>query len=285
MIVLDEIKYAKTCIEAQSLGSNPYYDLSTIIKYYRHELHKDKNEIYGIVIDFLERFYKPYEYNSTYWHEAVRKLISKVDKKKPFQISGIKVTKSEMSRITGIGNKVLERLIFTMLCLAKYNDKKNKSNNGWVNYEVNQIFKLARIHCNAIDKDIKINRLWQMGLLEFSNNQRNLNCRVTFIDDDDCEELFISDFRELGYEYMNYRSGGFIRCAECNVLTRANKNGTKRYCANCISYSPVGYRWVVCADCGDLIQVSSANKRAIRCQECQKKHRFEYQKAWDQQNR
>lgn len=285
MIILDEIQYAKKRLDEGTLNDNPYYDISMIAKYFYYDRHKSKEEIYNLLIDFLKDHFKPYDYNSYHWQETVRKIISNVDNRKPLQISGVKITKSEMQKIIGINNKVLERLMFTMLCLAKYSNAKNPSNNGWVSFETNKIYKLARIQCSAIEKDIKIGRLWQLGMLEFSKDQRNLNCRVTIINDDDDEELFVSDFRELGYEYMNYRNGGFIRCAECDILTRANKNGTKRYCEKCVSYSPIGYRMVVCADCGNMIQVSSANKRAIRCQDCQKKHRLEYQKAWDQQNR
>ena len=40
-----------------------------------------------------------------------------------------------MEIILGLKNKVLERLAFTMLCLAKLNNIKNPKNNGWVNAE------------------------------------------------------------------------------------------------------------------------------------------------------
>ena len=45
--------------------------------------------------------------------------------------------------------------------------------------------------------------------------------------------LEISDFRELGYEYLNYIGDDkFIRCSECSRLVRKNNNRQK-YCNDC----------------------------------------------------
>jgi hypothetical protein len=117
-----------------------------------------------------------------------------------------------------------------------------------------------------------------MGLLEFSQRIDNINCRVTFVNDDSEEILFIQDYRELGYEYLKYKGGNFIRCAECGILTRGNKNNTKKYCKNCAVYTPQEIKTIACIDCGKKIIINSCNTKTCRCNECQKQHRNNYQK-------
>ena len=115
-----------------------------------------------------------------------------------------------------------------------------------------------------------------MGLLEFSRRNDNTNCQVTFVNDDSENILFISDSRELGYEYLAYKGDNFIRCADCGILTRGNKNGTKRYCKDCSGYTPQEMKTVVCVDCGEEFQVSAMANRTSRCQECYKEYRKKY---------
>ena len=100
-----------------------------------------------------------------------------------------------------------------------------------------------------------------------------MNCRVTFINDEDTEEMFVSDFRELGYEYMAYKGDNFIRCRECGILTRGNKNGTRKYCKDCATYTPQETKTIVCEDCGIEFEVAGNNKRTTKCPCCYNEYR------------
>ena len=224
-------------------------------------------------MEFLSRSYPRYETNKEEWRTTVEKIASKAKTNKLFEISGIKITKSEMQRITDIHNKTLERLMFVMLCVAKVNNLKNEKNNGWVNLGAKELFQMAGISCGANDRDVKIGQLWQMGLVEFSKRNDNLNCRVTIIDNNSDEELFVFDFRKLGYEYRAYRGENFIRCEECRILTKANKSGTKRFCRDCAAYSPIKTKTVVCVDCGREFNVDAKNNRSCRCAACYTRYR------------
>jgi DNA-directed RNA polymerase subunit RPC12/RpoP len=108
-----------------------------------------------------------------------------------------------------------------------------------------------------------------MGLLEFPKRNDNLSMRVTFLDIDSPEEIFISDFRELGYEYLKYQGENFIRCAECGILTRGSKKNNKKYCKNCSGYIPKVTKSIVCVDCGQEFSTSAYNTKTKRCKECQ----------------
>ncbi|MBR2505583.1 MAG: hypothetical protein IKB70_01380, partial [Bacilli bacterium] len=125
---------------------------------------------------------------------------------------------------------------------------------------------------------------WQMGLLEFSKRNDNLNCRVTFVDNEGDEELFVSDFRELGYEYQKYKGENFIRCAECGILTRGNKNGTKKYCKDCSTYTPQETKTFKCIECGIEFTVDARVANKCRCDECQSVVNREKKRIWKQNN-
>ena len=79
----------------------------------------------------------------------------------------------------------------------------------------------------------KFNKLKELGLIEYAKKVNNLNIQVLYIDDDSENQLFVSDFRKLGYEWRLYKGEKYIRCADCGLLTKGNKNNTKRYCQQC----------------------------------------------------
>lgn len=267
MIILNERECAENCLKNGIFDNNPYLTLSILAKYYYHHLGYRKKKITRLLIEFLSKYYSRYEMSEISWQMSAEKLAANAGKYPLFEIPGVKITKSEMKTIVDLNNKVLERLAFTMLCLAKLCNTKNPENNGWVNSDSKDIFKYARISSTIIEREKKIGKLWQMGLLEFSKRNDNLNCRVTFINDADEEELFVSDFRELGYEYLLYKGENFIRCAECGILTRSNKAGTKKYCKNCAAYTPQETKEIVCVECGRVFKTKSSS-RTIRCDNC-----------------
>lgn len=267
MIILNEKNYAEECLNHNVILDKPFFTLSIIAKYYYHCLGYRRKKIITLLTDFMCKNYPDYENNKLSWQTTIDKIAASAGKYKLFEIDGVKITKSELAKISEIHNKVLERLMFTMLCLAKLGNERNERNNGWVNTEVKDIFTLARISATIYDQDLKINQLYQLGLIEFPKRNDLLNIRVTFIDDSD-EELYISDFRELGYEYLKYKGENFFRCQECGILVRQNKNGTKKYCKDCASYTPQETKTITCVDCGIEFEVDSKNNKSCRCDEC-----------------
>ena len=132
---------------------------------------------------------------------------------------------------------------------------------------------MARIDCRVYQRFYMIGKLGRQGFLEFPKKNGNLANRVTFIDDESEMVLLVSDFRELGYEYMKYCGEDIIRCRECGILTRGNKNGTKQYCSKCAGYTPMGTKPVTCIDCGKVFEVDANNHRTNRCDDCYKFYR------------
>lgn len=278
MIILNEKKYAIECLENGYVGEKPFFTLSVLAKYYYYCLEYKKSKINSLLNDFMRKNYAGYQLDSLSWQETIDKIVKKVNKFNLVEVDGVSITKSEMQTIAGIDNPILERVMFTILCLAKFGNARNPNNNGWVNLDSKEIFKMARVSCKAKERELYIGKLGDMELLEFPKRNDNLSVRVVFIDGGGEEALFVSDFRELGYEYLKHCGENFIRCAECGILTRGNKNGTKKYCKDCATYTPQEIKTVVCIDCGNSFITTSKNSRGKRCDYCRRKKQLEYQR-------
>lgn len=268
MIVLNEKEYAEECLKNKTIDDKPFYTLSILAKYYYYCFGYRKKKITELLIDFMEKAYPRYSCNKAMWDENIEKIAKNVGKYTLYEIDGVWITKAELETIENIKNKVLERLAFTLLCLAKLSNIKNPNNTGWVNNDAKEIFTLARISCSVSNRYERLGELHQLSLLEFPKRIDNLSCRVTYINDDSEKILFVSDFRELGYEYLKYKGENFIRCRECGILIRNNKAGTKKYCSKCSGYIPQEVKTVVCIDCGKEFEVDSKNNKSCRCNEC-----------------
>ena len=255
-----------------------------LARYYRTEKHKKRKAIEKELEQFLESKCITYQTKKIYWKNIIEKAADKA-MKKPLQIvDGVRITKAEINTISSIGNKALEKLAFTLLCLAKYRDILNKKNNSWVNYDFKEIFTLARISCPATERPLYINKLYNLGMLSFSKKVDNTSVRVNYICDASDFALFVSDFRELGYEYLKYQGENYIRCADCRVLIKGSKKGNRRYCSKCAGYTPSKIKKITCSVCGKEFYVSSKNHKTTRCTDCQSEYLLRYNTEWKRIN-
>lgn len=268
MIILNECEYAEKVLRDKEFEGKPFTTLSILGKYYYHKLGYKKAKIAEELTTFLEETYPRYGENKKSWANTIEKIATDCKKYELYEIEGVWVTKGEMAKIRELGDEPLERLMFTLVCMAKLAIRKRSTANGWVNEQHKNIFSLARVSGTKSQKNMMLNKLIGLGYIELPMKNDNLSIRVAILDESE-NELFIRDFRELGYEYLNYIGQNFIRCAECGILTRGNKNGTKRYCTSCGSYSPIKEKCITCIDCGVKIVINSRNNKTCRCDECQ----------------
>lgn len=275
MIILNELNYAEECIRDGFIGEKPFDTLSILAKYYYHHCGYRKKQIVKELTEFMIKTYPRYKDNKDGWDSTIEKIATSCKKYKLYEIEGVSITKTEWQKIAEIHDKVLERLAFTILCLAKLANQKNPNSDGWINEDEKQIFSLARISCSVVERNVKIGKLASIGILSLPKKNDSLSIKINIMETDDANgrEIFIGDFRELGYEYMKRSGQNFIRCAECGILVRGNKNGTKKYCSSCIGYTPIRSKQVICCDCGTTIDVNPKNNKTIRCEKCQEEKR------------
>ena len=266
MIILNEREYAEKWLASERIDEQPYPVLSILAKYFYANGCK-KKEISSKLFDFLCSHFVVTK--KLQWEDVCDQLAAKADKYPLYEFDGVWITRAELDKIAEADSDKERRLLFTMLCLAKLANLKREKNNGWVNTDTRELFKMARVDCRLHQRFYMIGKLGKQGFLEFPKKNGNLANRVTFIDDESEKVLLVSDFRELGYEYMKYCGEEIIRCRECGILTRGNKNGTKQYCSKCAGYTPIETKTVTCIDCGKIFDINARNHKTVRCKQCQ----------------
>lgn len=277
-MILNECKYAERCIEENSVGENLFKTLPILARYFSHKMGYSAEKIEDELLTFTEKNYKGYYKKRLYINNFIEKISSGAKNTPLREIDGIWITKKELDAIRNIGDSSTERLLFSLLCYAKFNIAKNPKSNGWINDAVSEIFTVARISPKSEDRAKMIRNLNELGYVEKFKKGTKINYRVTIVDRKGNGELFIDDFRELGYEYLKYCGQNFVRCAECGKLIRGNKAGTKRYCSSCVAYTPMTTKKVKCIDCGEEFEVNSKNNKSKRCFLCQRIYKREKSK-------
>lgn len=282
MIILNEREFAEECIRNKKMPDKPYRVLSIIAKYY-YQVHgyKGKQLAAQLIQFFKDSNNATFSKNIDYWESIVETIVRKAVKYPLSEIDGVWVTHKELDKIAELEDDVLERLAFTLLCLAKLGNLRRPTNNSWVNDDEIEFFRLARVTIPSLSRDRKIHALYKRGYLGFAKQVDNLSLRVLYIDTETTEysrkngDVFVDDFRELGYLYRQIKGMNYTRCHECGVLFKNNKNGTRKYCTECQKYVPQDTKTIVCIDCGKDFQVDGSNKRTVRCPDCQAEHRRE----------
>lgn len=269
MIILNEKEYAEKCINNSDIGDNPYFTISILARYYSNVCGYKPKKIFEILTSFIKSTYPRYSVNTSEWINTIDKLSKTASKHKLFISDGVWITESELKEISRLNNKILEKIYFTMLCLAKLGNQKSSNNNNWVNTSIKDIFNMAGVNCSNKLRASRLKKLIDKGYIRFANRIDNLNMQVLFLDEESTKKILINDFRELGNEYLFYNGENYIRCAECGRLVKNNKNRTRKYCDTCSAYTPLKTKVITCVDCGKAFIVSSMNNKTCRCKTCQ----------------
>lgn len=239
--ILNETTYAEKILKNGDVGKKPSSTLFLLAKYFRQKKGFDAQETETALDSFMEKNHPGY--TAVLWEQTIRRLTKKSGDSHLREIDFIAITAQELECIRLLKNPKYERLVFVLLCHAKLYDAVSGTNNGWANLRIPNLFRLARVSVRHRDdkflylNDIETNPVLGVeALISFSNKNDNLNIRVNFISTKGTPVLKISDLREPGYEYMNFRKeGNFIRCSKCGRLVRVkNKHDfSTKYCSLC----------------------------------------------------
>lgn len=231
-IILNEREYAEKCLELNSLGYIPYETLTIISRYYS-DLGFNQQEIEKQLEYFLIKSVP--NINVTKWQNLIDNRAKNAHKHHLVEIDKIIITKHEMSLISKLEKDTLKRLMFTLLCVAKYGNAKNKNNNSWTNREDKEIFRLANITTSLKQQSLLINQLKNIGYIKYCKVIDNLNLNVQIVDNNTSEKdiaLAITDFRNLGYQCMNYYNNRYTHCKNCGLII-PKKSNRQKYCVEC----------------------------------------------------
>jgi len=278
MVILNEKQYVLKCIYDYSLGDDVYRTLYLMANYYRQYKGYKKHKIIETLREYMAINYENYYKDKVRWNEIIESVTDKTKHRKMIEVNDVVITKSEIDKINELKVKSDRKIMFAYLCYAKYRNKIKQENNSWVGDITKDIFKSCRVQSSVNERYKTLGKLKDLGYLETSKSNTNLSVRVTFVDNESDPVLTVSDFTELGYEYLNYMGENFTRCQECGVLFKRNKNNTKKYCNKCIGYTPMESKLITCVDCGKMVKIDARLMNKCRCEDCQNIYRNNYQK-------
>lgn len=241
-IILNEHEWAEEVILSRSLGKKPYETLNRIARYYF-----DGGSTLPEVRSILENFIIQCDARASLpkWSKTIDYAITAASKRDTIKIDAVRVTKSEMAKIDSIESRPLKRVAFALLCLAKYWDIVNKSTEHWVNNKDGEVMKMANISASVRRQSSMYRELKDLGLIQFSKRIDNTNVRVCFVDEESETAVDVSDFRNLGYQYLMYHGGPFVVCQNCGIVIKKNATakitldgrsspgGGRKYCPEC----------------------------------------------------
>ena len=231
-IILREHEYAENAIKTNSMGAKPCDTLRIVSRYYIDKGYKSK-EVKKLMDEFVIRC-DPCV-SLVKWDKRINDAIKYAEKHKAINVDYISITKSEIKIIDGLNRKPLKRLAFTLLCIAKFWMSVNETCNWWIKDTNNDIMKMANINTSIKRQSEMYSYLREIGLIEFSKRVDNTSVRVCFHSDDE-EAMRISDFRNLGYQYLMYHGEPYFECESCGIVTKVNNVSSKkpqRYCTKC----------------------------------------------------
>lgn len=226
---MNERDFAETAIQNCSLNSKPLETLGRVARYYYAEGYK-KSEIRHLLEDFMLKC-DP-SINIVKWQEAIERQVKAADKLTLIELDSIPITQRELDICDSLNGKQIRRLMFTLICLAKYANAVSDQNNGWVNRPDKEIFRLANVVTPIKRQSLMLNDLRELGLIRFSKKVDNVNINVLCIDDTGSAVLHISDFRNLGYQYLRYCGEPYFECVSCGLVVKRNNN-VQKYCPEC----------------------------------------------------
>lgn len=229
-IILNEKQWVEDAIQNATLGSKPAETLGRLARYYREQGYK-KGESAKMIEEFMIRCDPTV--NVIRWQSVIESSIKYAQQGSLINIPPINVTAKELSKISEIPGVLLRRLMFTLLCLAKYGNAVNPRNNSWVNRETREILALANVKVTVRRQALLFNDLRNAGYIGFSNIVDNINVYVKIIDDETEDAVMqIDDFRNLGNQYMQYIGDGYMNCGHCGVVVKRSSPNQK-YCKVC----------------------------------------------------
>ena len=241
-IVLNESEYVEGILRDHQLGPKPTETLVRVARYYSTVDMMKKSDVRAELEKFMPRC-DP-SINLVKWQDPLDRIIKAAGKYPMVDIESVPITEKEIALCDGLSkdtkrrdlsmyksfsDKPMRRLLFTLICLAKYSDLVNSKNGNRTDKE---IFKLANVVTPVKRQSLMLNDLREMGHIKFSRKVDNVNINVQCLDPGGAVALEIRDFRNLGYQYMRHCGEAYIECEQCGLVIK-QRNNSQKYCPDC----------------------------------------------------
>lgn len=250
---------------------NPEDTIRDLARYNYHVLGMEKEDNYDAILAYMVKNSSDF-YEEQYFKVIYRNIAS-AKKYKFRRVEPVKITRSEIDKITGLNDIRKEKIAFVLLAMAKYYNNVSSDNGNRLYVSMSDLFKLSRVAIPCKERADYLHFAYQEGIL-IEHTFVGTNLKVVGFVDNDSEtvmELNEDDYKELAYTYLNYKNGGYKHCKSCGRLFKMHKNSPGRlYCKECGQKEEASeFHIIKCIDCGVDVIVRSLNTKACRCEMCQ----------------
>lgn len=229
-IVFDEVETAERALTTLAdPGSALFSTMEHIARYYKNIGYRDKT-IARMLENYVLRI-RP-DANLLLYQDMIRKVVRRVPRHELIRIDHVPITAGEMQTIRTLNGLMEQRVLFTLIFLAKYQNYVNVYNTSWVNVSDASIFRLANVTLTKQRQAVLLHSLMKQGLISFSRTVDNINIQVNCLSERSPTVLKITDERNLGYQYSMYLGGSYVECVCCGKVVKKNSPAHK-YCREC----------------------------------------------------
>lgn len=243
-IVLNEYEWAERAIMDRQLGKKPGETLSRVAKCYFENGYSRR-----AVRQRLDQFLQQCDPDASLvrWSDTLDRIVKSAARYPLIQIDHIDVYENEMKWIESVEGAQARRLLFTMVCVARYWNTVLPDNNNWLNTVDKEVFLMANVKVSSAKQDLMYGQLIKNGYIRQSKRIDNLNVQILSPEPDTNKvAVSVRDFRNIGYQYMWYCGGDFFICEHCGLTVKvsgnakkprsqhtANTGRKKKYCPSC----------------------------------------------------
>ena len=273
-MILNEKEYIERVInEGRKKSDNFFVVTKLLCIYYSQEYGYTKNKVNKKLIEFYEK--ENNKFPDYYTLDMFNKYSRKhTNQRKLLEVNFIPIYKSEMEIIQELDNKINQRLLFTMMCLARYNNYLRCADYNYTNNDRYKIAKLAAIPGSKDEKMDRFGELIDIGLVSYA--KKTMNTKINCMTDNFDQEIAIKITRieDIANQYRLYCGEDYVYCEDCGLLFRNSSTKPAKKCPTCRKYDPAELRTFICADCGEEFLSNCRGNIPVRCHTC----RVEYKK-------
>ena len=253
MIILNETEWAAAAIGEKNLGKHPSDTMRMIARYYIDN-GMSRSEVAERMVEFLQVCMPDVVVSK--WKQMLTRAYKAAQKQPAVDIDSVVVTKGEIAAINALPvNHIRQkRLAFTLLCLAKYWRARNAEYDNWVLTTETDTMEMANIRASMRERCKLFHDLSEAGLIRLPRKVDGKFVQVCFAEDDGEPALTITDFRNLGNQYMMYKGQPFFVCANCGAVTKIDNPKSRK---------PQKY----CRECAGKVQIQQNIASVMRCRQ------------------
>lgn len=235
-IIVNEKELCEKALNNNELPKRPMKIIRLIIKKYFNE-GRTKDEIYELINKFMIKSYEGYK--KIDWKKILIKTIDGIKEYNNFKlvdVNEIVITKAEWNKILELNNNQLERLAFVLLCYQKANEIINPMSKGWINVDLSNIFKEAKIQ-KSIESKKMLFELKEKKYISLKNSCDSTSIKIDYnIKDNDFIVVdSLKDYDVITYYNELINDKKYKSCECCGKRFEINniKNTSQIYCNKC----------------------------------------------------